>query len=67
MEIVRTLFGDFNRGDFESAFERIDADVVSKGAGIEVEQRVAQLYELRHGKVTRVRQFRTRDEALAAS
>jgi ketosteroid isomerase-like protein len=124
VDLVRTLFDDFNRGDFEAAFakiaedvewgappdmpdtggayhghegvvtgfgrfmgawERIDVDLEdvierdgrvvvqthwrgrSKGTGIEVDQRVAQLYELSDGRVTRVRQFRTLDEALAAS
>jgi ketosteroid isomerase-like protein len=38
----------------------------SRGAGVEVENRVAQVYELRDGKVARVRQFRTREEALGA-
>jgi ketosteroid isomerase-like protein len=37
----------------------------SRGTGIEVDQRIAQVYELRDGKVARVRQFRTREEALA--
>lgn len=122
-DLVRALFDDFNRGDFEAAFakvsedvdwgeppdmpdtggayrghdglvegfgrfmrawERIDVDLEdvmereddrvvvqtrwrgrSKGTGIEVDQRVAQVYELRDGRVTRVRQFRTLDEALA--
>ncbi len=39
----------------------------SKGTGIEVDQKVAQVYELRDGKVAKVRQFRTLDDALAAS
>jgi ketosteroid isomerase-like protein len=39
----------------------------SKGTGIEVDQRVAQTYELRRGRVARVRQFRALDEALAAA
>ena len=39
----------------------------SKGTGIEVQQRMAQVYELRDGKVARVRQFRTFGEALAAA
>jgi ketosteroid isomerase-like protein len=122
-DLVRSLFDDFNRGDFEAAFAKIEGDVDwgeppdmpdtggayrgheglvagfgrfmgawesisvdleevveragrvvvqthwrgrSKGTGIEVDQRVAQVYELRDGKVTRVRQFRTLDEALAA-
>ena len=123
-DLVRALFDDFNRGDFEAAFAKVDEEVVwdeppdmpdtggsyrgheglvagfgrfmgawesisvdledvherdgrvvvqthwrgrSKGTGIEVDQRVAQVYELRGGKVTRVRQFRTLEEALAAS
>jgi ketosteroid isomerase-like protein len=121
-EIVRALFDDFNRGDFEAALAKIADDVdwgeppdipesgsyhghegVVKGiarfmgawerlrvdledvieagervvvmthwvgrsrtSGIEVDQRVAQVYRLRDGRVTRVRQFRTLDEALAA-
>lgn len=36
-------------------------------SGIDVDQHVFQVYELRDGKVARVRQFRTRDEALAAA
>ena len=39
----------------------------SRGTRIEVDQRVAQVYELRDGKVARVRQFRTHEEALAAA
>jgi ketosteroid isomerase-like protein len=39
----------------------------SKGAGIEVDQRVAQVYELRDGRVIKVRQFRRLSEALAAA
>ena len=39
----------------------------SRGTGLEVDQRVAQVYELHEGKVAKVRQFRTRDEALAAA
>ena len=39
----------------------------SKGTGIEVDQRVAQVYEFRGGKVARVRQFRGLEEALAAA
>ena len=122
-DLVRTLFDDFNRGDFEAALAKVAEDVDwgeppdmpdtggayrghdgltkgfarflgawesirvdleevtahgervvvmtrwhgrSKGTGIEVDQRVAQVYELRDGKVTRVRQFRSLDEALAA-
>lgn len=39
----------------------------SKHTGIEVDQHVAQVYELRDGRVVRVRQFRTLDEARAAA
>ena len=39
----------------------------SRAAGVEVDQRVSQLYELREGKVVRLRQFRTREEALEAA
>ena len=39
----------------------------SRGTGIEVDQHFAQIYELRDGKIARVRQFRTRGEALAAA
>ena len=39
----------------------------SRGSEIEVEQRVAQLYVVRDGKVTSVRQFHTREEAEAAA
>lgn len=39
----------------------------SKGTGIEVDQHVAQVYELRDGRVVRVRQFRTLDEARTAA
>ena len=123
-ELVRSLFDDFNRGDFETAFSKIDDDVDwgeppdmpdtggayrghdglvegfgrfmrawesisvdlddvlergdrvvvqthwrgrSKGTGIEVDQFIAQVYELQDGRVTRVRQFRTMEEALATS
>jgi ketosteroid isomerase-like protein len=73
-------FGRFMRAwerievDLEDVVERDDGRVVvqthwrgrSKGTGIEVDQRVAQVYELRDGKVTRVRQFRTLEEAHAA-
>jgi uncharacterized protein len=38
----------------------------SRGSGIEVDTRIAQVYEFRDGKVARVRQFRTPGEALAA-
>ena len=38
----------------------------SRGTGIEVDQHIAQVYDLRDGKVARVRQFRTPEEALAA-
>ncbi len=122
-ELVRQLFDDFNRGDFEAALAKIDEDVEwgdppdmpdtggtyrghaamidgfrrfmgaweelrvdldelieegdrvvalthqvgrSRGTGIEVDQHIAQVYEFSDGKVTRVRQFRTREEALAA-
>ncbi len=123
-ELVRALFDDFARGDYDAALARLDPDVDwgeppdmpesvggyrgregvvsefgrfmaaweelevrleevrevgervvvlthwrgrSKGAGIEVDQRVAQLYELSDGKVRRLRQFRTREEAVAAA
>jgi hypothetical protein len=122
-EIVRRMFDDFNRGDFDAALalvdERVEWEVPpglpdsmgawtghrelfdgfarfiggwerltselevlreaegrvvvdtrwhgrSRGTGIEVDQHIAQVYELRDGKVTRVRQFRTREEALGA-
>jgi ketosteroid isomerase-like protein len=39
----------------------------SRGTGIEVDQRIAQVYELREGKILRVRQFRTHEEALEAA
>lgn len=39
----------------------------SRRAGIEVDQRVAQVYELRDGKVLRLRQFREREDALRAA
>ncbi|HEX8743273.1 MAG TPA: nuclear transport factor 2 family protein [Thermoleophilaceae bacterium] len=121
--VVRSLFDDFNRGDYEAAFQKIAEDVdwheppdmpdagggyrghegmvsgfgrflsawehiradlvqvvergervvvmtrwrgLSKGTGIEVDQWIAQIYELREGRVVRVRQFRTLEEALAA-
>ena len=123
-ELVRRLFDEFGRGDFEAALALIDDDVEwgappdmpdsgdtyrgheglvkgfgtfmgaweelrteledcfevggrvvalthwigrSRGTGIEVDQRVAQVYELHGGKVVRVRQFRTREEALEAA
>lgn len=123
-ELVRALFGDFGRRDFEAALAKLDPEVDwgeppdmpesvgayrgregviaefgrfmsawaelevdleevhevgdrvvvltrwrgrSKGTGIEVDQRVAQVYELRGGKVVRVRQFRELPEALAAA
>ena len=122
-DLVRQLFDDFNRGDFDAALTKIHDDVDwghppdmpdasddwhsrdemyagigrfmgawehleielevlddagdrvvvdtrwagrSRGAGIEVDQRFAQVYELRDGKVAGVRQFRTPEEALAA-
>ena len=39
----------------------------SRGAGIEVDQFVSQVYDLRDGRVARVRQFRELDDALAAA
>jgi hypothetical protein len=123
-EIVRALFADFNRGDFEAALAKLEPEVDwgeppdmpdtggdyrgregvvagfgrfmaawdelradlehveevgervvvlthwhgrSKGTGIEVDQRLAQVYELREGRVARVRQFRELAEALAAA
>ncbi len=39
----------------------------SRGHGVDVDLHVSQVLELRDGKVTRVRQFRERDEALAAA
>jgi hypothetical protein len=73
-------FGRFMRAwaelrvDLEEVLEVGDRVVVmthwhgrSKGTGIEVDQRVAQVHELRDGLVVRVRQFRTREEALAAA
>jgi ketosteroid isomerase-like protein len=39
----------------------------SRGTRIDVEWRLAQIYELRDGKVARVRQFRTFEEALTAA
>ena len=122
--IVRALFDDFARGDYEAALARLDPDVDwgeppdmpetsggyrgrdgvvsefgrfmsawaelrvdleqveevgervvvlthwhgrSAGTGIEVDQRVAQVYEFRGGRVARVRQFREFPEALAAA
>ena len=61
------------RVDVEELIERGDRVIAtthwvgtSRSAGIEVDQRVAQVYELEDGKVRRLRQFRTLDEALAA-
>jgi ketosteroid isomerase-like protein len=39
----------------------------SRGTGIDVDQRIAQVYDLEDGKVRRVRQFRTREQALEAT
>jgi uncharacterized protein len=123
-ELVRALFDDFTRGDYEAALAKLDPEVDwgeppdmpetvgayegrrgvvaefgrfmsawaeltveleevrevgervvvlthwrgrSKGSGIEVDQRVAQVYEFREGRVARVRQFRELREALAAA
>jgi ketosteroid isomerase-like protein len=123
-ELVRALFDDFNRGDFDAALSKLHEDVDweappdmpdvseawrgpdevfggiarfvaawdhldvdlevlrdagdrvvidsrwagrSRGTGIDVEQRFAQIYDLRGGKIARVRQFRTPEEALAAA
>jgi ketosteroid isomerase-like protein len=123
-DLIRQLFDDFNRGDFEAALAKIHHDVDwghppdmpdvseawrdrdqmsagiarfmgawehltvslevlddagdrvvvdtrwagrSRGTGIEVDQSFAQIYELRDGKIARVRQFRTREEALEAA
>jgi ketosteroid isomerase-like protein len=123
-DLVRQLFDDFNRAEFESAFAKIDQDVEwgeppdmpdtggtyrghdamvrgfrrfmgaweelrvdldevieesdrvvalthwvgrSRSSGIEVDTRIAQVYEFRGGKVARVRQFRTLGEALGAA
>jgi len=38
-----------------------------KGSGVEVENRSANVFDLREGKVTRKRPFRTRTEALEAA
>ena len=124
VEIVRRLFDDFNRRDFDAALEKVAADVDwgeppdlpdsvgayqghegmvkgfatfmgaweelrvdpeevvergervvvmtrwvgrSKGTGIEVDQRIAQVFDLRDGKVVKVRQFRELPDALAAA
>ena len=123
-DIVRELFGDFGRGDFDAALAKLDPEVDwgeppdmpetvgaysgregvvaefgrfmsawaelqvdleqveqagervvvltrwrgrSKGTGIEVDQRVAQTYELRDGLVVRVRQFRELRDARNAA
>ncbi len=123
-ELVRRLFDEFDRGDFEAALELVAEDVEwgeppdmpdaggtyrghaglvegfgrfmraweelrtellevsevgervvvltrwtgrSRGNRIEVDQQVAQFYDVRDGKVARVRQFRTREEAIRAA
>ena len=62
------------RVDLEELFERGEGVVAmtrwagkSRTTGIAAEQRIAQLYEFRDGKVARLRQFRELDEALAAA
>lgn len=38
-----------------------------KESGAEIDQTTAQVFELRHGKIARVLQFRDRADALAAA
>ena len=65
--------------EFRLELERIDFvgehyEVVSvrqfgrgAGSGVEVEMRIAQLYEVHHGKATRLHYYPDRDAALAAA
>lgn len=62
------------RVDIDQAIEAGDRVVLrthwqgrSKGTGIEVDQWIAQVVDLRDGKVVKVRQFRELPEALAAA
>ena len=62
------------RMEFEEVIEAEDRVVAvqrgrgrGKGSGVEVDLRYAVVYEFRNGKILRVREFRTKELALAAT
>jgi ketosteroid isomerase-like protein len=76
--LARTLFGELWERDFEIlSIEYIDAEpfvivpfralVKARLSGVELEAEETHVYELRGGKVVRVREYRTKREALEAA